>query len=510
MLLADLATVALLGTERQKAGVRVDGPLGVALEAIYPQGELPASNRERALLDCAAVASVYHRAGRGVRVGVGELPAPSAPESKDVVSPRAGALAGYLLADTTSRPLLREWLQLVADADKVAPPAILPRLLDLGVRDRKLRPLLLEVIGARGRWLANQIAGYGYASSGAGAGDRTDWDDGSLDVRISFLERLRATEPDRARGLLEATFGAERAGPRGRLLASLQVGLQSTDEAFLEACLDDRSRVVANVAAGLLARLVSSADTRRMQDRLRVLVTLEAPRRGLIRRRPATLRVELPTSFDETMKRDALVETPPSGKGARAWWLEQMVATVPPGVWTAQWHTDAMTLLDAASKLELREPLIAGWVAATRTHADPAWAEALLALDLAPVELWDLLAAPRREQLFTGQIPAADPVSLLQLIGTLDWRWSGEFTVVVAKAVRAIADRRPASAASAGWDGARRAALFMNPARSDEVAQVLLQGDSQQRGWLGLFEQIADTVRFRRHMRDEIGELRDR
>ena len=93
---------------------------------------------------------------------------------------------------------------------------------------------------------------------------------------------------------------------------------------------------------------------------------------GLVRASRPHLEVILPESCDKDMIRDGIERTAPSKVGQRAWWLIQMLASVPPSVWPQTWHKTPADLLRAAAESEWKQVLFEGWerAALTRIPAD--------------------------------------------------------------------------------------------------------------------------------------------
>ena len=131
-------------------------------------------------------------------------------------------------------------------------------------------------------WLAERNPRWAFVR---GAGEDVDavWADGGTDERRALLERVRRTDPARAREVLEATFADETWEDRVAFLDTLAVGLSDADEPLLERALDDRRKPVRDAAAHLLTRPAALA-LRRPDGRARGAAD---PRRGRApRRRP--------------------------------------------------------------------------------------------------------------------------------------------------------------------------------------------------------------------------------
>lgn len=315
---ADLLSTALVGTDRRPARTGgVPGPLGAALSAV------PTADPAGALLDAAALATVYRRAGTLPVTGVSR-PRPAPAETRPEAPPMAGRRLGALL-DGETVELVVEWLELAAMHGVRVPHWLLPRLLDRARHDSAVRVPMLAAGGTRIRWLAAQNRDWGYLSrvtaDGGPAGeiDDADWDFGGAGRRLDHLRALRAADPAAARGKLAADWSKEAPAQRAALLGTFTVGLSVADEEFLEAALDDRRKEVREVARSVLVRLPESGYARRMAARARACLTLKG--RKLV--------VSLPGPPDEAARRDGLSASARSGTDIGVQLLEQILDATP-------------------------------------------------------------------------------------------------------------------------------------------------------------------------------------
>jgi hypothetical protein len=205
-------------------------------------------------------------------------------------------------------------------------------------------------------------------------------------------------------------------------------------------------------AASLLARLPTSALVGRMTQRGQTALSLGV---GSFLRR-MRIDVTVPATADAAMVRDGVDAKPPQGIGERAWWLAQIIGVIPPSTWTSRWSVEPSALLKAVGGHEWKEPLVAGWLAATERHRDPKWAAAFWEhADGARVDpRWE---APAPERVFTTVAPVeqvdvelrrlveADRNSLRGdssvLVALLQWshEWSDSLARAVARRLKAYA-----------------------------------------------------------------------
>ncbi len=384
-MLDELVKTALVGTGR----AAVELPPGPVADAVAGVASADAESR---LLSAVAVASQYAACGR-VPAAVDAVPPPAEGDDRPACSARGGDLLEQALAaePRARQQLLAEWLGHADRAGRRVPHALLPALLDRGVADPSVRAAVVSVAGQRGAWLARLNPRW-RAGLAEPDGDPADgWTTAKADRRLAAVGRLRATDPARAVELVASTWAEDAADERAAFVDAMAVGLSAADELFLEAALDDRSKIVRTSAADLLARLPASAFVARMAGRAEALLRFGGKR----------LSVELPAAFDPAWERDGISEKSPSGLGPKQSWLRQIVAAVPPAHWSAAWGLTPAACIEAVPK-EHVDLLLEAWDAAAARSGDPAWVEALLAPAArhgrrpARVELLDALPAAAR------------------------------------------------------------------------------------------------------------------
>jgi hypothetical protein len=372
----ELVAAATVGLDRTATPPAPAGPLAELL------AHLPADDREGALLAAAAATMLVLRAGRLPELAAAPALLPAPPDGEAICPPAAAARLAALLSGSY-QGLVGEWLDAVAERDLVAPPESLAALLEYGRRHEELRVSIGRVLGARGAWLAGLNREWHYAKPDAADLDNltATWETGTRDERLALLQALRASDPARARSLLEAAWREEKAAERTAFVATLATGLCLEDESFLEAALDDRSKEVRRRAAELLARLPDSRLAQRMAARALALVRWTPAKRGVlgVLGSPARIAVALPEACDEAMVRDGIEPSPPSGVGERAWWLMQLVQHTAPGVWERAWNATPDEIVQAEIEKEWRGVLRRGWLATAERHTALPWIEALLA-----------------------------------------------------------------------------------------------------------------------------------
>jgi hypothetical protein len=458
----DLLAAALRGTSRQPESA-----------ASHPTDELllgvPIDSPERRLLLRAGVRAIYSLAGRPV-VSVPEAPAACPPEREPVCSARATELLRAFL-EHPRRELLEEALQLLAQAGQRLPPTLLPGALDRC--ERHLQPMLVAVLGERGRWLCKFHPRWRILFAAASAEDQAlavdadrIWSEGKLAERKALLERARRIDPSRGRQWLAEVWDKESADARHDLLATLEISLSDADVPFLESALADGSKKVRAIASLLLCRLPGSAVGQRMRSLGETILTFTAPRsEGKLRSfvkslsgdnaSVGKLTVTPPRQFEKAWEKDGLVEKPPPGRGQREFWLTQILERIPPTHWEERFRATPAELIAAVAEDDHGENVLQAWSGAARGFCLEPWVFALRDVwksrlleatkpkdqDLARqqlVELFPLLPREKLEELISSLLErgATEPV-----LSAHDWEylprpWSKEFSRTYLKAVR--------------------------------------------------------------------------
>jgi hypothetical protein len=406
----DLLQTALLGTAKQPAPP-ADHPADTLVARLQDQSP------ERQLLLRAGARTVHDLAGY---VPQQAEPIPAAPPDTRPVCTRRAAqiLADWLAAH--QQGLLIEAYQRLDRAGQRLPPDMLPKALagcnwfsiyqNGGPSDTERKTTavphrfeyvyqaVLPILGQRGQWLYqfHQQSIWGAESSSApGNGapnpapdqDEENWKAAPHRERQWTLERLRKTDPDRARQWLAAAWPTEKAEHRAEFLEELAVGLSARDEEFLEQALADRSAEVRRIAARLLARLPESALSRQVRELAEgILVYMPvvvrrklgaAPTTPSARGLVGTLAVNLPHQFDKAWKRLGIEEKPPTGKGARSFWASQLLALVPPSHWESQLQVPAKELIEAAESCEDGVVILEAWSEAAPLFEEQTWIQLL-------------------------------------------------------------------------------------------------------------------------------------
>lgn len=357
----DLLSAALVGTSRRTFNL--------------DQLSIPGADRinedsaEATVLAAAALAAGYRRAGWTPPTWRGNPTPPADPDDRPECTPAATQLLELLLnrgirVEGGTELLAVHWLTAARDAGRRPPYRLVVDLLRFGTANTRTRPLVRDVIGPRGTWLAQHNPSWRWAAVVPPQDVVERFATGTRAERLALLTDLRATEPDFARTLVEDTWAEEQAATRASFLDALHTGLSTQDEPLLERALDDRSVTVRAAAAALLDRLPDSARAQRM-----------AARATNLRKKNATF--ELPDEPDQAARRDGITDTHEPGHGRGASWLIQILAATPLSTWDTR-HIDKAD----------REVVI-GWSKAALRQRNQEWLTALASHQPSP----ELIAA---------------------------------------------------------------------------------------------------------------------
>ncbi len=421
----ELAVLALLGTDRRPDVDRGSLPGPVAGPAARLTGD-PAG----LLLDVAALAVSYRRAGPSATMVDAEPD--RAPAERAVRAPgRVGALLEEFRPgpwpglDPSRAAMTSYWCRAVAEAGLVAPDAQLPELLRVAAAQPVLRPAAGLVLGERGRWLAELNPAWAAALEMPDEPDLDDvegWRAAGLKRRATWLRAARRADPAAARAVLAAGWAAEPWPNRVAFLGLLVEGLSRSDEAFLEAALDEAEPGSRTAAAAVLARLPESAFGDRMRARARALVRRE---RGLRRHRPV---IDVPDQLDPAGVRDGLSDSPAGPPlplpARRQWWLEQIVAATPLDVWPALLGVGPVEAVGTSFDEFVQAPIRAGWARAAVRQQNREWARAVLGTgtQLLVGELLPLLDDEQFAGVLGERLVALPAAGLEALVGYLGAR----------------------------------------------------------------------------------------
>lgn len=411
--LAALASEALLGTDRT----------GGAKEAA------------RSLLRRAGVLGAMKRAG-AAGVSAGETLPECPEESRPVARAGAAAILQKLL-DSADAAVIGEWCGLALERGVVVPAGLCPALLDWWSRHTSRDERVVLAMGERGQWLRNLNPEWkkpGGSSEGVPSDLDSAWQTGTLAERESLLKAVRRVDANRARELVAATWSADVADARRRFVSALTLGLGASDESFLEACLDDRSKVVRRAAVELLAKLPGSRLSMRMLERAAAMIRVDA---GKGDARAATLTIEPPGEYDPAWARDDVEEKPPEGRGKRAYWMSQILMSTPLSELSVRVRLSADEFIAGVEGIPYSDEIRSALLHAATEQEHEAWLKGFARLILKQSKdveqlpaIWKRLPPSDAEELVLRVIGMRNVAWYTKwtLLGEAEFAWSAEFS----------------------------------------------------------------------------------
>ncbi|AMR26487.1 hypothetical protein A0257_04785 [Hymenobacter psoromatis] len=364
-----LLRVALLGT-RQTTETLPELHLGEFSAA---------ATREQQLLGDAGTLALMRKAG--FQPLTSALPPAAPPEAWPLLGPTGQALLRQLLSRPHYRTLLSNYLEQLAQHQRVVPPILLAEVLSWLQDQSWAAPFVEGALGARGQWLAAQNPNWLFAVAAAArhAPTEADWHTGPTPRRRLFLEKLLLTDPARATHLLADALPQEAAATQVALLGALDTlplaaPLPADFAPTLVPLLAARGKEVRQAAARWLARVADSPLLPRLWARAAPLVQVK---RKLLGR--AKLTISLPPAWSAEWQRDGIEQrTSDYAGGEKAGQLGQLLALLPPGRWAAAWGVPAAEAVALAAASDWAAVLLPAWLRAARLHHDADFALALL------------------------------------------------------------------------------------------------------------------------------------
>lgn len=364
-----LVQTALLGTQRQDPSElwsQIQTSPFAAL--IGPDAE---ASPEVALLTLAGALTLYDIAGQQPAQVSVRRPAGPEDERRPLLPE---TLEAYLpeLIDGRHNRLFPLFLEKVNEIGFLAPPHLLPNLLEKGSKLLPIRPLLLPFLGNRGRWLASQRAGWSYASfdMDTWSGINHLWEQFSQNQQIGMLRQLRSSAPTRALKLLESRWRTCSDIHRLQLLKTLDTGLSMADEPFLETALADRNHLVRRKAAELLAQLPQSRLVQRMITYVPTFLTLAE----------GELQVRFPREISPNMIHDGIMPVSKEQKlmRIRTRQLAHVVSAIPLTYWETEWGLKPEEMIQKVADSKWPRTLLSALIVAVRQQDNELWAERLV------------------------------------------------------------------------------------------------------------------------------------
>jgi len=369
-----LLGAALMGTGKHHFPCRSEDPVDRIVS------RRTQDSPEQQLLLRGGMQSIFRAAG-AVSQPVPQVdPAPT--DTGVAASPRLVSLLAAVFS-AQAIPLLPEFLRILQRSGMTFPPQLLP--VALNCEEPARREQLRQILGARGRWLAQFNPHWNWVleedSSALTADDvarlQTILEEGTSAERIAALKRLRRLDPNAGRNALQTLIRSEKGERKLKLLDAMAISLSQSDEEFLESLRHERSKKVRDAACHLLAQIPDSQLSQRLCDRAFEVLRLVSTETG-----PARLECHLPTEIPEDWEKDGIIVQPPEGIGVRAWGSRELLRRVPLAFWEQHFQQTPAELLQGLEFSDDADDIRQGWLDAAATFGaiDPgtsAWFQPL-------------------------------------------------------------------------------------------------------------------------------------
>jgi hypothetical protein len=422
-----IINTALLGTDKRQPDARQwPARLSQAAETVAAAG----GDKEELFLQTAALVANFRQCGMiPLHKEVFDFAA-AGPEEK----PYCNAFATQVLTgiiETESASLLRLWLQQCAAKDMIVVPDMAPLLLDIAVREKKQRSLLLSCCGKRGEWLCRFNSNWNFSANDTG---EQLWETGTPEQRETALLQLRETNPALAREWLQKTWNQEDANTKASLLQWLSVSISEEDSAFLESLLTEKSKKVKDAALKLLKQIPSSSIVRQYQQVLERTVTLKKEKSFFGIGKQAGLHIELPADIDENIFKTG-IEKLSSDKNVSddEHIIMQLAASVPLSFWETQLASSPENIIHLFQKDKTGKKLLPALIRSLVQFKDQRWAIAFMQhSETFYIDIIPFLPA-RQQEHYSIKFMGKYPDDIISYAIQRQDEWSPEFARTVLK-----------------------------------------------------------------------------
>jgi len=263
----EIVNKALMGSEKASL-TSADLPAEIAAEFVVE--ECP--EREDTFLKIAALTYQFRQSGALPGKANHATLAMAAPESLPYCSTKANAVLKTLLEEELPA-LLVFWLKLCLSKQQLAHPEMVPALLNIVARRKEFRPVVLIVVGERGKWLCSLNPDWNFSLTDTNA--EKIWNEGSMEERREILRYLRNVDPERGRKLVESSWATEGANEKLSFLEILKINISAADLSWLES-LKEKSQKVNAAILYILKFIPSSTVVQEYQQVLSACVSLKS------------------------------------------------------------------------------------------------------------------------------------------------------------------------------------------------------------------------------------------
>ena len=369
----NIVNTAMLGTGKKIIGANeLTADLTDALSIINANNSIDAEER---FLQTASVALNYRQAGF-LPLHKEGLHLPSAPDEDKMY---CSAVAVNILKDILSEEndhLLKLWLGLCSERKQLVPPALIPVMLGIGVKQKKLQALITDCCGKRGRWLAEFNDAWNFSTAET---EEELWQTGTPEQRKKGLADLRRKDPAKALEWLQQCWPQEDAAAKISFLEILSININEPDIPFLENLSGEKSKKVKDQAQLLLKQVPQSSVVQLYQKILAQSVSLKKEKTLLGLSSKMVLQVHLPPGMDETIFKTGIDKLSSTKEFTdEEYIVYQLAKYVPPDFWEQQLNSTPQDVIHLLQKDAVRKKLIPALASSVNNFRNSQWASAFM------------------------------------------------------------------------------------------------------------------------------------
>jgi len=420
---SNIINTAMIGTDKKMIGA-ADLPSELDEAIIQIQGN-EAIDKEEKFLQIASLAFSYRQAGvmplRKETISISQ-----SPTEEKMYCNAATMQALKDIQSSESIPLLKFWLQLCDEKNKIVQPEIIPSLLAEGVQQKKLQTLIAACCGKRGEWLSRFNESWNFSQNQTA---EQLWQTGTPEQRKSIFKETRENDPALAREWLMQTWSQEDANTKTAFLEIFSINIGEADIFFLESLASEKSKKVKEEASGLLKRIPLSAVVQLYQQVLQQSVELRKEKALLGLSSKMVLKFQLPSVIDESIYKNGIDKLSNNKDFTdEEFIICQLIQSVPPTFFERQLSMDAKSVIEYFQKDAIGKKMMAALVIATTKFNDANWAIHLMQYsNVFYLDIMPLLPEPQQE-FYSNKFFEQHADQIIQYAVQRGTEWSIELT----------------------------------------------------------------------------------
>jgi hypothetical protein len=358
-------------------------------------------------------------------------------ESEQEIKPYCSAKANGVLKTILEEdlfPFLKLWLRLCASKELCVAPELIPELLDIALRKKEFRRLILEVCGKRGEWLCKLNPQWKFSSTSIDSA--VIWETGNPEERKEVLRDLRATHPEEALELLKKTWPSEGANEKLTYLEILRMNLSSVDLSWLES-LKEKGQKVNAAILDLIKSIPSSSLVQEYSSLLKKAVNIKKGKTLLGMINKTSLDITDSLSIPDAVFKSG-IEKLSSDKNVsdNQYILAQLVSSVPPSFWNDHLQLSNEAIIQLFQKEKQTAFYIPALAIASIKFKDINWIKSILnhgddiIINSSIAPLMNVLSGIDRDA-YALKFFKANPQAILSVMIDHDEEWSMDLSKTI-------------------------------------------------------------------------------